>query len=140
MACRLNSINEILKKQISNEKFNELCDSFDKEIGFEEKISRTYFYVGEGMKNIFSFILEKTENIKTEYIPPSEESLNEMYTKVSTNKEIKLMIVFNRGHAWSLNKKKDTWFMRRKVYKFFGRPNDKSNRLYRCGFVLIYSK
>jgi hypothetical protein len=140
MACRLKALNDILKKKISETKFNEMCDIFDKEMGITEGTSRIYFYIGDGMRNIFSFILKMIDNVDTIYIPPSETSLDDMYDKVKINKMIKHMIVFDLGHAWSLNKKNDLWYKKKKIYKFFGKPVGKNNNLTSCGFVLVYSK
>ena len=81
--------------------------------------------------------------MKTEYVPPSDKSLEYMYKQVN-DKDIKRMIVFNmskrgsKGHAWSLQKKsQDKWYKGKCKSKVFGKPANKSNELYKCGFVLI---
>jgi hypothetical protein len=127
MACRLKAINTILKNPLSTEKFDIYCDMFDIEMKNNVGISRLYFYCGENMENIFSYILQK-HNINSLYIPLFENSTKNLLKILEQYINVRYIIAFNLKHAFCLIKKNNKWFNNKKLLNKF--PTN-------CGFIVI---
>jgi hypothetical protein len=135
MACRSNALNKILSPPISKKEFAKYCDLFDKINKMPIGTSELYFYSGLNDSTIFSFVLEEKQNIKSVYIPLTEFAHSKLTELVSSNADIKNIIVFDKRHAWTLRKNNNEWFDENNE-----KNKNKSRKIVQfplnCGFVV----
>ncbi len=71
--CRMHALNAFYQhERLTPEIFNKLCMQFDSICGFSDSVSAQFFYVGDGGKNLISWIVEKDLRYETSYFPPGK--------------------------------------------------------------------